>query len=155
MSALNADLRRHARQRLADADVGAAAERELVIGLPRDVECVGIVEARGIAVDRANQTDRQRSGRNADVAALEIVDRRAGYQCCCPARSAAFPRSRFASAPDPPELFEFRGVLQERQQPIAEQRQRRPASRDEHRDVVEGLLLVHGASREPPQAKDR
>ena len=58
----------------------AEPERQMALGVARDVEAVGMRELRFVAVGRAEQRDHHRTRRNPDTAELDVLCRLAEQQ---------------------------------------------------------------------------
>src|SRR6185437_13728619 len=71
------DLRLHAGERHAGTGMNSRGEGEMTIGLPADIEALGIGELRGIAVRRADPDMDISAGRHGDAAELAVPCRAA------------------------------------------------------------------------------
>src|SRR5882724_166194 len=139
---VDGDLAFHARERRAEAEVDTPAEGDVTVVGPREVQAVGIGELRRVAVSGADEGHDH----------LTLADRPApdpGFRARHPRRALhgpVVPQELLDGARDEPRRFaqaaQLARVLQERQDPVADQVDGRLVAGDEQEDARRDQLLL-------------
>ena len=136
------DLALEPRQRRTQAEVRAEAEREVAVVAARDVEAVGLVEHRRVAVRRADAADHERALPDRHAAELHVLERDAHGALHRAVEAQHLLDRALQQLGLRAQARELVGVLQERERPVPDQVRGRLVTGEQQQDRGRQQLAV-------------